>query len=426
MCGVMAFAGPTSSAHESHPPVAPTKSSRSVDPMSAEDSRSRAVFKDGKFISPFGSPEKTFGSFLKWQWQRLFTNPKAQWPDWVGSEFEFKGLPKLAAGEVDVTFINHATVLIRVGLNESAGQASSNEFRILTDPIWSHRASPVSFLGPARVRPPGVSWDQLPKIDLVVVSHNHYDHFDLPTLRRLSERDRPQFLVPLGDAELLRDHGVQRVREMDWWEVEDFEWSPGHAQTETSTETPTKKQTQAPTEARTDARTDARTETRADMRIEAQFVPAHHWSARGMTDRLRSLWGGFAFKIQTRTGETKIFFAGDTGYASHFTELREVWGVPDLAILPVGAYEPRWFMQAAHMNPSDAVKAALDLQARQVLAIHYRCFQLTDESMEQPELDLRLALTEMQFADEKFWRLKEGETRRVNAQPVREKNKPDR
>jgi L-ascorbate metabolism protein UlaG (beta-lactamase superfamily) len=390
MCWVLTFAGHSSHAHEGHPNVAPTKSSTNQDLMSSEISRSRAVFKDGKFVSPFGSPEKTFGSFLKWQWQRLFSHPKAKWPDWVGSEFEFKGLPNLAAGELDVTFINHATVLIRVGLNESAGQEFANEFRILTDPIWSHRASPVGFLGPARVRPPGVSWDQLPKIDLVVVSHNHYDHFDLPTLRRLSERDRPQFLVPLGDAELLREHGVQRVREMDWWDVEDFEWSQN------------------------------------ESRIEAQFVPAHHWSARGITDRLRSLWGGYAFKIHTRTGETKILFAGDTGYAPHFTELRKLWGVADLAILPVGAYEPRWFMQAAHMNPSDAVKAALDLQARQVLAIHYRCFQLTDESMEQPEVDLRRALTEMQFPDEKFWRLKEGETRRVSPQRVREKTKPDR
>lgn len=366
--------------------------------MHSESSRSRAVFKDGKFISPFGSPEKTFGSFLKWQWQRLFTHPKAEWPEWIGSEFEFKGLPKLLAGEVDVTFINHATVLIRVGLNATDGEGQTAEFRILTDPIWSHRASPVSFLGPARVRPPGVSWDQLPKIDLVVVSHNHYDHFDLPTLRRLSERDRPQFLVPLGDAEILREQGVQRVREMDWWDIEDFEWSAN----------------------------EARPEPRPKMRIEAQFVPAHHWSARGVTDRLRSLWGGFAFKIQAASGETKIFFAGDTGYAPHFSELRQVWGVPDLAILPVGAYEPRWFMEAAHMNPSDAVKAALDLQARQVLAIHYRCFQLTDESMEQPEIDLRLALTETKFAEEKFWRLKEGETRRVDHLQVREKNKPDR
>jgi L-ascorbate metabolism protein UlaG (beta-lactamase superfamily) len=372
--------------------------------MKLDQPRSRAIFKDGKFVSPFGSPEKTFGTFLRWQWQRLFTHPKAKWPEWVGSEFEFKGLPKLARGEVDVTFVNHATVLIRFGLGDSAGTpaSESGEFRVLTDPIWSHRASPVSLVGPARVRPPGIPWDQLPKIDLVVVSHNHYDHFDLPTLQRLNERDRPQFLVPLGDAELLRESGLQRVREMDWWESEDFEWTTPEA---------------------------SASHSQGKTRLEAQFVPAHHWSARGISDRLRSLWGGFAIKFQVGDAETKVFFAGDTGYSPHFTELREVWGVPDLAILPVGAYEPRWFMQAAHMNPSDAVRAAIDLQAHRVLAIHYRCFQLTDESMEQPEIDLRKALQDQstsapRFLDENFWRLKEGETRRVERGSSHRPNKP--
>ncbi len=225
--------------------------------------------------------------------------------------------------ELRVTFVNHATVLIQYrGLN------------ILTDPIWSDRASPFTWAGPRRHRAPGVRFDDLPRIDLVLLSHNHYDHLDLSTLRRLSAS---RFIVPLGVAKLLQRERIGPVQELDWGESAKMAETSIHC------------------------------------------VPAMHFSARGLFDRNRTLWCGFVIE-----SARSIYFAGDTGFGNHFAEIRERFGSPDLALLPIGAYEPRWFMSAVHMSPEDAVQAHRILGAKITIAIHYGTFQLTDEAIDTP------------------------------------------
>jgi len=233
--------------------------------------------------------------------------------------------PRSVEGDaLRVTFINHATVLLQHrGLN------------ILTDPVWSGRASPFTWAGPRRHRAPGVRFEDLPRIHLVLLSHNHYDHLDLATLRRLSAS---RFLVPLGVAKLLERERIGPVQELDWGESTKI----------------------------------------ADASIHC--VPAMHFSARGLFDRNRTLWCGFVIEAARM-----IYFAGDTGFGEHFAQIRERFGSPDLALLPIGAYEPRWFMSAVHMSPEDAVRAHRILGAKTSIAIHHATFQLTDEAIDTPK-----------------------------------------
>ena len=233
--------------------------------------------------------------------------------------------PRSVEGDaLRVTFINHATVLLQHrGLN------------ILTDPVWSGRASPFTWAGPRRHRAPGVRFEDLPRIHLVLLSHNHYDHLDLATLRRLSAS---RFLVPLGVAKLLERERIGPVQELDWGESTKI----------------------------------------ADASIHC--VPAMHFSARGLFDRNRTLWCGFVIEAARM-----IYFAGDTGFGEHFAQIRERYGAPDLALLPIGAYEPRWFMSAVHMSPEDAVRAHRILGAKTSIAIHHATFQLTDEAIDTPK-----------------------------------------
>jgi L-ascorbate metabolism protein UlaG (beta-lactamase superfamily) len=213
---------------------------------------------------------------------------------------------------------------------------------ILTDPIYSERAGPLQFLGPRRVRQPGVAFDDLPEISLVLISHNHYDHLDLPTLRALDRRFHPLFVTPLKNGPLLKSAGILRVQQLNWWE---------HAATVTP-------------------------------RI--SLTPAQHFSARTLFDRNRALWGGFVIS----TGPLRIFFAGDTGYGRHFRDIHKRYGPVDLALLPIGAYEPRWFMKDIHMNPAEAVQAHLDLEARQSIGMHFGTFRLAQEGIADPVADL--------------------------------------
>ncbi len=268
---------------------------------------------------------KGFGDLLKW---RLSPRPKGFWPERAGNAFA-PDLPRsLDAGQIAVTGINHATDLIQFsGLN------------LLTDPVFSERASPLSWLGPRRVRPPGLSFDALPRIDAVLVSHNHYDHMDLPTLVRLRRRDRPRFFVPLGNARTLLGAGIDGAVELDWW----GEHALGDG-------------------------------------ASVVLVPVQHWSGRGLFDRRRALWGGFF----VRRGSASAFFAGDSGYGAHFALIRERLGAPDLSLLPIGAYEPRWFMKDQHVNPDEAVRAHLDLGSRVSVGMHFGTFRLTDEGIDDP------------------------------------------
>jgi L-ascorbate metabolism protein UlaG (beta-lactamase superfamily) len=243
------------------------------------------------------------------------------------------------ASGLHVTYIGQSTVLIQVaGLN------------ILTDPFFSTRASPVHWAGPKRVRSPGLALGELPPIDVVLVSHNHYDHMDLPTLRRLFDGHAPRFLTPLGNAAILkRTRRPLDVVEGDWGD-----------------------------------------RVVLGDELAVTFAPAPHWSKRGFHYRNMALW--CAFVIETPVGI--VYFAGDTGYGTgaHFRDVRRDFGPVQLALLPIGAYEPRWFMHPQHMNPEEAARAHLDLAAELSIGVHHATVQLTDEAIDEPALALARAL----------------------------------
>ena len=264
--------------------------------------------------------------------------------------------PALDGASAAVTFIGHATFLIQT--------AAGN---ILTDPMYSQRASPLSWAGPRRVRQPGVRFDDLPAISTVLLSHNHYDHCDLPTLRRLAQRFDPMVVTPLGNGRLVRSAGMRRVEELDWWQ-----------QTTVGA-------------------------------IPISLTPAYHFSARTPLDKNRALWGGFA----VIAGHARIYFAGDTAYAGLFSDIPRRLGAIDLALLPIGAYEPRWFMQEVHMNPAEAVQAHLDLDAAQSIAMHFGTFQLTTEGIDEPPRALTEACRARNVVEPRFRLLEFGESVRL-------------
>jgi L-ascorbate metabolism protein UlaG (beta-lactamase superfamily) len=236
--------------------------------------------------------------------------------------------PGVDGDALRVTLINHSTLLLQ-----------QSDSHILTDPIWSERASPLTWAGPRRRRQPGVRWEDLPRIDTVLLSHNHYDHLDLATLRRLAGRGQSQFVVPAGVGRLLRSQSIGPVHELDWGE------------------------------------------SLALGRTTIHSVPALHFSARGIFDRNRTLWCGYAIEAADRI----VYFAGDTAFGGHFASIRERFGAPRLALLPIGAYEPRWFMSPVHMGPEDAVRAHRILGARTSIAIHHGTFQLGDDGLDTPK-----------------------------------------
>jgi L-ascorbate metabolism protein UlaG (beta-lactamase superfamily) len=284
---------------------------------------------DGKrFINPDGARARGFLDALRW---KLTSRPEPS-PDFV-SDVELARPPARVEGDsLRVTFVNHSTVLLQQrGVN------------ILTDPIWAERASPFASLGPRRRREPGVRWEDLPSIEIVLLSHNHYDHLDAVALRRLAERGHSQFVVPLKVGRLLRSEEIGPVHELDWGDAVSL----------------------------------------AGMRIHS--VPAVHFSARGVFDRDETLWCGFVIQ----TAEAVIYFAGDTGFGDHFAHIRECFGPPRLALLPIGAYEPRWFMSPIHMAPDEAVHAHQILGAQTSIAIHHGTFQLGDEGIDTPKQRLR-------------------------------------
>lgn len=317
-------------------------------------------FDGERFFNPTPSDGKTLGQVLRWR----MTSKRTPWPRWIEAERRFAPPPEPGPGEAGVTFINHSTFLIRVaGLN------------VLTDPIWSERASPLSWAGPRRVRAPGLFFDALPAVHLVLVSHNHYDHMDLPTLRRLDHAHRPLFLTGLGNRRYLRDRGLRNVEELDWWQTHPF------------------------------------------PSLGVTLTPARHFARRGLFDTNRTLWGGFHLE----GAGLRILFAGDSGYGDHFRAIRQRLGPPDLALLPIGAYEPRWFMREAHVNPAEAVQAHQDLESRQSVAMHFGTFQLTDEGIDEPVQALQQSLAERGLDAERFRVLGFGETMRVGPRVVEQK-----
>jgi L-ascorbate metabolism protein UlaG (beta-lactamase superfamily) len=282
---------------------------------------------------------------------RMLLESRTKWPARVDVSPKQPAARGNAAAAV--TFIGHSTFLIQT----AAGT-------LLTDPMYSERAGPWSLLGPRRVRQPAVAFDDLPPIALVLLSHNHYDHCDLRTLGMLARRFDPLVMTPLGNAALVRSAGLRRVEELDWWQ-------------------------------------DAKT---APLPI--ALTRAHHFSARGPFDRNRALWGGFVITVESR----RIYFAGDTAYAPFFSDVRQRLGPIDLALLPIGAYEPRWFMRSAHMNPAEAVQAHLDLDASESVAMHFGTFQLTTEGIDEPLHALEQARREKSIPPSRFRAVGFGET----------------
>lgn len=263
------------------------------------------------------------------EWQ--LAGKRARWPDRVANA-TYPAPADPPPGFASITFIGHASFMLRIeGLT------------ILTDPVFSERCSPVSWLGPRRVRSPGLALDDLPKIDLVLLSHNHYDHMDLPSLRRIHKRFAPPIVTTLGNARTLR--GLGPVQELDWWQ-----------------------ETQL-----------------GSLGITA--TPSRHFARRGFRDQNRSLWAGFM--LRSTTGS--LLFGGDFGAGSHWSEIQQRLGAPGVALLPIGAYEPRWMMAPIHMNPQEAAQAHLDLGASRSVGMHFGTFQLTDEAIDAPVIGLQEA-----------------------------------
>ncbi len=309
-------------------------------------------FDGRRFLNPSGNNPRGLRALLRWQLGRR----QPPWP----AQVEVTARPELPAalgpGECAVTFVNHVTFLLQFqGLN------------ILTDPVWSERVSPVAFAGPKRVHAPGVPFADLPRIDLVLVSHNHYDHMDVDTLRRLHAAHRPVVVTTLGNRPFLAREGVPDAVELDWWQA--HEPRPG---------------------------------------VKVTITPAQHFAARGLTDRFQTLWGGYA--IETPAG--RLWFAGDSGYFDGFKEIGRRLGPFDLAFIPIGAYEPRWFMEPVHCTPAEALRIHRDVRARRSLAMHFGCFPLADDGIDQPVRDLEAARPASGVGAEEFAVPVVGETRR--------------
>jgi L-ascorbate metabolism protein UlaG (beta-lactamase superfamily) len=297
--------------------------------MADTDSEARfAKHFDGKrFYNPNGSQAPGWIDALRWK----LTSRGEPSPRFVSDVEQSTPPRQVEGGELRVTLVNHSTVLLQ--------QRTSH---ILTDPIWSERASPLSWVGPRRRRSPGVRQEDLPRIDIVLISHNHYDHLDLQTLHWMARRGDAVFFVPMGLSELLGSEGIGPVYQLDWGD---------HKKVNTTT---------------------------------VHCVPAVHFASRGIFDQNKTLWCGYV--ISNENGI--IYFAGDTAFGDHFAQIHEQFGSPRLALLPIGAYEPRWFMSPIHMAPEDAVRAHAILDSGTSIAIHHGTFQLADDGIDTAKYKL--------------------------------------
>jgi L-ascorbate metabolism protein UlaG (beta-lactamase superfamily) len=308
-------------------------------------------FDGTRFHSPDEPPLK---GLMEVTWM-LLGKARQRWPASYPSPHQDK--PPERVDSLRVSSVGHSTLLIQTsGLN------------VLVDPVWSDRVSPVRFAGPKRVNEPGIAFDDLPPIDAVLVTHNHYDHLDGPTIARLWQRFRPRIIAPLGNAPpMLRHDPTITVETYDWGE-----------------------------------------RTVLGDRLTVHLEPAFHWSGRGLRDRRMALWCAF---MLTQEGGPNIYHVGDTAYGdgSIFRAIQEKYGAPEVALLPIGAYEPRWFMQAQHVNPEEAVRIMMDCGAHQAFGHHWGTFQLTHEAVDAPATELALALAANNIAPERFQPLRPGQ-----------------
>jgi N-acyl-phosphatidylethanolamine-hydrolysing phospholipase D len=327
---------------------------------------------DGRFRNPWPDTEpQPFSALFRWYADRLrHGRPADPAPStFVLREPSFRA-PRAPDHVLTVTWVGHSTLLLQLG-----------GLNLLTDPIWSAHAGPLPYAGPRRWVPPGVRLDALPPIDAVLLSHNHYDHFDRPTIRTLAERyPAAAWCVPLGLAGTVRGLGVRDVHEFDWWERSSLALPAGT--------------------------------------LEVGCAPAQHFSARATWDRNRSLWCGFSVAANGR----RVYFAGDTGHHPEFARIGERFGPFDLALLPVGAYEPRWFMRVVHMTPEEAVQALDELRQGSgapsvptMVPIHWGTFKLTDEPMDEPPRRTEAAWRAAGLPLDRLRMLRHGETLGIGA-----------
>ena len=310
-------------------------------------------FTGKKFVNP-GMPERSSGGVLKW----LLNRDKDPWPEQPDAFVGARPVTRIEGDSMVLTFVNHSTFLIQTsGLN------------ILTDPVWSERVGPASWLGIKRKRPPGLRFEELPPIDVVLLSHNHYDHLDLPTIRKLVTNHNPLFITPLGVSYLPQSAGGRTARELDWNDT-----------------------------------------LHITDKLRITCVQAQHFSNRGLLDRDETLWCGYL--LHTPFGTT--YFCGDSGYGPHFGRIgkqarQDTNQEPiKLALLPIGSYKPEWFMAPVHVSPTGAVQAFLDLNATQAVGIHFGTFQQGDDGLYEPVQDLQKALREKNIPETKFIVPKEG------------------
>lgn len=312
---------------------------------------------DGEhFHNPENGVPRGTGGLLQW----LANRHPAPWKKWIDSPPGPPPPSRMSDGGIRATFVGHSTVLIQM-----------DRVNILCDPIWSMRASPFSWIGPRRHRRPGIRFEDLPPVDVVLQSHDHYDHLDVPTLRRITKTRSPKFVVPLGVRARLISHcipGGSEAAELDWWQSAAI--SDG-------------------------------------VRVTA--VPARHFSGRGPRDRDFTLWCGYV--IEGPSGS--VYFAGDTGYGPHFREIRERFPSLRLAFIPIGAFRPQWFMGAVHISPEDAIRAHRDLGANASIGIHFGVFRLADDGQDEPVDRLQNAIAESADPSVRFWILAFGEGRDI-------------
>jgi len=297
----------------------------------------------GGFRNPWeGSVHPRGADFWKWRWQRFRKSPVPDPPprDLPRGRPD-PAYPRARAGQIRVTWVGHATALLQVG-----------GVNVLTDPVWSRRASPLPWLGPARLTPPGLPFGDLPPVDAVLLSHDHYDHLDAPTVRRLAAaHPRAVWITPLGYHAWLARRGVRRSLELDWWQ-------------EAALDTP-------------------------GGRLAVTGLPASHWTRRGPRDQRRRLWAAFAL---AGPGGERAYFGGDSGWMPEFGRVGQRAGPFDVTLLPIGAYAPRWFMRSSHMTPEEAVAAYREMGGRGLfVGIHWGTFRLADEPPLEPPIRARAA-----------------------------------